>query len=482
MPYILKNSADLFPDFGNISKWLAVGGSDPASHIWMNLQRVDSSSTSLSDSSGNFQLASITDPPSSLTVGGKIYCIFYTAGSVVVAEGLYNIVSFSGSTLVVDCPYSALASFARFSFITDYANYYFRIEYTLPNGDVVKSIHTFSPTTLTYADVSAFTKDYVSITSKAIPTSVNNDIADNIDAYVSVAIYEIYDGPDGHVDALSDGDNIDMYIVNAANQLQNVNGVSLVDKITNDTPSQLLKFLTDFIQPTLFKGYPFHTSFIYSSLMTSVVAYDYSCYDGAGSLLLNANPTLSAGANLAHVNRLFFRASIPDATKTIDVFLKKNVGGTPYSETMTVRYKYCGGGNAVCLKWMGISGAWNYWVFSGNNTENLEVTAPQGVFEPFITNLAISDTDSDFVTKDTSPELELSVDNIDQNDLNGLKTLLQSPKVMMLTNPDTWIDDGVDKWVTVKVKTGKFKIKEARAKLGGLQFAIALPQVYIQTN
>lgn len=478
MPYIILNSAKVFPDFGSTSNWCAIGGVDERSHIQLKLMRVDSSSTSVSDSSGNTKLASITNAPSSLTVGGKVHATIYDVGSVVLASGLFNIISYSGSTLVIDCPFPTGASFARLSFITDYENFRFRFEFENDSEVIATSVGQVGPDMTTFLNVTPFTRHLLQAKMKKQPTSGNNDVSDFMDNLVTVNIYEVYNGPDGPFDDESTGDAININIVNAANQTGNTYGISLVDKITNTTPSQLLKFLRGGVEPTYFIGFPFHMTFIYSSLMTGL-AFDMErleC-DTNGTTLASTDQAITT-THIGHVNRLFVRGSVIAGTDHFLITLRKNSGNAALSETMKVRYR-CAPIRPVQLWWLNTDGSWDQHVFGIKQTKNITV-ASGGEFSQFEEDLALMDSDSDYLSVDGFQTMTLGDDGLDENDCLKMQNLRTSVKTYVLLNPDTWSSAG-EKFFSVKKNMGTFELSKTNNALGSVSITIQYPKLNIQT-
>lgn len=489
MPYFLVNESKIYPDFGSICKWVAIGGKDPNAHVKFNLMRVDSSSVSITNSSGNTQFASISYPPAGLTVGGKIYMIVYNSGSVVLAEGLFNILSFSGSTLVVNVPFNASFSFARFNFITDYANYRFRVVHQTTDDSgaswdtVATSDHFPSPNQQTWVDASPFLQPSVKIQSKAIPLTVINDVADFMDKQCMLTVYEVYDYDSTHIDQISVNSgsiNLDIFIVNAANQIQNPYGISLIDKINDDDNHQPLKFLCDFVKPTWFAEFPFHLTYIYPELLNDDIDYKHDNLDYNGSSLASASAVIDP-TKIGHVNRLYIRNAITAGTVTVRAYIQKHTGGAVVSELKLIKYQYCTKKNPVCLKWMGATGAWNFWVFSVNQIHGINITSRDGQFGTFVADLALADTDTDWISKEGFPEMIMGANDLDKNDLDGLRSMLVSPKVMILQNPEDWFTVG-DRWLTVKIPVGKFKIKEEKSNgnNGSFEITAVFPEIYTQ--
>jgi len=480
MAYSILNYSKVFPTLGGgVSKWCAIGGSNTASHIKLQLLRSDGLSTVITNGSGNVKLDSYGTPPTTLTTGGSIYLIAYDAGGVVLAEGLFSIISYTAGVITTNMPYSASYITINICFVTDYANFRFRVEYLDGSETIASAIYTPGTNQIAWVDASPFLKDTVAITSKVIPSSGNNDVADDINSYCQLFINEVYDGPDGHFDDISEGVDIDLYVVNAANQLQNPKGISLIDKMTNNTPSQLLKFMSDTDRPTWFAGYPFHMTFIYSELMTDPLSARFEFLDINGVQLSTAVNALTD--HKSYVNRVFIRSTVPAGTKTAQINIQKTTGSTAMSEVKYINYVTCNDPNIVFLKWIGPSGAWNFWLFSYNQTENFETASSQGVFSRTVDNLATAESYSEWISKEAVGELLLGAEGLSRNDMTLLKTLLSSPKVMMLMNPTTWVTDG-EIYQTVKVKNGKFKIGDTRTALNSLELAIALNEINVQVN
>ena len=131
--------------------------------------------------------------------------------------------------------------------------------------------------------------------------------------------------------------------------------------------------------------------------------------------------------------------------------------------------------NPVYLSWFIKRGGIDYWLFGRTQGESLRVSAGQ-IFERDITDIENADTIADFLTKDAVDVTRLGAENLDANDIEGLKGLLTSPKVQVLMSQNPIV------WQTVLVSPGTFKIKETRERRFRLELDIVHIQQIIQTQ
>lgn len=480
MPYAILNQTNLYPIIAggtDPSQWVAVGGVDSNSHTRVNIVRQDFEVSGTTNSSGNTNLAiGITLP--TLTVGGRVYIMLANK------TGFYNIISAGANNIVIDLPWTSnQAGFVNL--ITDFSNYRFVVNfmYSTDGGSTwvknASAVHVPGPDQSVWIDASVFYKNLLKITSTPIASgAIANDQELGADVYAKIETNEVYTSPDGLVDQASDGTDIYLRIVNTANQIQNPKGISLVKHITDGAGHSPLKFLGSFTEPTYFNGFPFSLGFINPEFMIGTYDTVLDQFDSAGSTLSQITSSFATSIK-GHVNRLFIRGAINSLTRRMRIIIVDG-SATAFSEYKYMRIVQCSKANPVFLKWW-YNGAWNYWLYNFNQVESNEVTASQGTFSKFQSDLALMDTDSDFVSRETMPDMTLGAQGLDLNDITGLKTILSSSKVMMLSNLDSWTTDG-DKWVTVKIKTGKYKIRETGAALSDISFTMVLPEIYNVTN
>jgi len=145
------------------------------------------------------------------------------------------------------------------------------------------------------------------------------------------------------------------------------------------------------------------------------------------------------------------------------------------TEVKTVRLNNACVQNPVYLAWFNKLGGIDYWLFGRTQGESLRVSADQ-IFERDITDLEKADTIKDFLTKEAVEVTRLGAENLDANDIEGLKGLLTSPKVQVLMSQNPIL------WQTVLVSPGTFKIKETRERRFRIEVDIVHPEQIIQTQ
>lgn len=111
--------------------------------------------------------------------------------------------------------------------------------------------------------------------------------------------------------------------------------------------------------------------------------------------------------------------------------------------------------NPVYCTWVNTLGGREQWLFHKVQTEGLQ-TSREGDFEPHTTDIENSRGQIKDITMFAQPQLVV-YGVVDTEDLEGLKTILYSPNVEVLTNPDTWETDGC-KWQIYRPQAGSFKI------------------------
>ena len=71
------------------------------------------------------------------------------------------------------------------------------------------------------------------------------------------------------------------------------------------------------------------------------------------------------------------------------------------------------------------------------------------------------------------------MDVLKAEDMDGMQSLFESPKVMMLMNPETWESDGAI-WQRVIVNTGTLLILKTRTSYLDVKFTLDLPYRFKQ--
>jgi hypothetical protein len=109
----------------------------------------------------------------------------------------------------------------------------------------------------------------------------------------------------------------------------------------------------------------------------------------------------------------------------------------------------------VFATWINTLGGREQWLFHKINTESIN-TESLGTFEPFVEDLETARGQIFDIGIFAQPKITC-YGLIDSEDLEGLKSILYSPNIEVLVNPETWETEGV-KWQVYRVETGSFRI------------------------
>ncbi len=143
------------------------------------------------------------------------------------------------------------------------------------------------------------------------------------------------------------------------------------------------------------------------------------------------------------------------------------------TEKKIVKISGCAHRNPVFVTWLSTLGR-EQWLFDINQTEALE-TVDGGTFEPSIEDLETSRgqiLDLDIMA---TPQLIVYA-LLDNEDIQGVKTIMYSRTVEMLMNPSTWTVDG-PKWQRIRPRKGSFKIIDTNEVRSQLTITFDLPYI-----
>jgi len=126
----------------------------------------------------------------------------------------------------------------------------------------------------------------------------------------------------------------------------------------------------------------------------------------------------------------------------------------------------------VYLTWLNGLGGYDSWLFFKEHTERVKTKA----VNPYSINIEDLETaigTNDITGKNITPQIQVG-GRIMVEDMDGMESLYESPKVMMLTNPETWQTDGA-KWKRVIVKTGSLITLKTRTSYLEVKLTLDLP-------
>ena len=131
----------------------------------------------------------------------------------------------------------------------------------------------------------------------------------------------------------------------------------------------------------------------------------------------------------------------------------------------------------IYLNWLGTGGERNYWLFDYLQTHNIN-TSVVGNFQPYITDNTNAESYLIEIGRGAFKTIVCGA-YVDIEDVEGIKTMLYSPNVLLLLNPTTWQADG-PKWLGVKPLPGSFKLYDTDQKKTEIQFTLEFPEINIQ--
>lgn len=278
------------------------------------------------------------------------------------------------------------------------------------------------------------------------------------------------------------------YWVNAAKQIGDTWGQNMGEYVTFNTapPDYPAKFLTLFAQPVYWPGFPFEIAFIRSQDLDGLdLEFLLTNHDASGTAI-GFGIQDDIEAEETGVIRFF-----PDPTdisgSAYSIQLRILDGDdVEYTEVKTVQVSHDCTDFPVYLKWINTLGGWSYWLFAFDQQKSINV-GDAVTFERNITELSTADNKLQYLSKRAFPKIVCGANDVSAANFAGLKGLLYSPVVMMLTNPDTWETDGegdtpLPKWQTVLVQPGSFNLETTRGGFADVEITLQLSEINVQTQ
>lgn len=136
--------------------------------------------------------------------------------------------------------------------------------------------------------------------------------------------------------------------------------------------------------------------------------------------------------------------------------------------------------NPVYLTWVGPKGGRNYWLFHKRQKKLNDIKAGN-VFNSYVSDLEDARSNSEYLSKDAWPQMEIGADNVPVEKIRGIASMLRAVKVEMLMNPTTWESEG-PKWQTVKVLPGTFEIEDTGQSYSRIEVTIEQSFIYLQSQ
>jgi|GEM_PF-670293 len=427
---------------------------------------------------------------------------------------LYN------NTLTIDAPFINPLSKTGFVNINKMKPYYqvnTQIEYEDPLTGKTKTItctHRPDKRGVTRADISSFLQSLLRAKDESDFTKINfRD--NNLSASYRIKYAEIWQNP--ATDTQAGGVYIDTgqpyYVVYAARQLGDAFGGNMAPYVpfkTVDGASRRARWITDFAEPAYSTGYPFDIGFIYGEELAGLDVFaEITPLDINRNPLLNSirvsyllnedrsfllnqdssklvikrqeiinKPITQNIARYVGLNRLCINTEFSNQASYFTIALKYTDAGNithTITQTQTVRIDDAVDDQSIYLRWIGLSGSWNYYRFVYNQELTLDVQNAV-IIKNHILDWANQDATEDVISKSAGIKMKVMAEDLSVADIKGLQSVKYSPKVQMLVNKNPV------KWQTVVLNTATFAEYETRNGQAPFSVTFNLPGLNIQTQ
>ena len=131
----------------------------------------------------------------------------------------------------------------------------------------------------------------------------------------------------------------------------------------------------------------------------------------------------------------------------------------------------------IYLTWLNGLGGYDSWLFFKEHSVTTR-TKISNKYNINVQDLENAVATNDITGKDVSPQIKIGGRML-AADMDGMQSLYESPKVMMLSNPETWETDGA-KWKRVIVKTGSLLTLKTRTAYLEVKLTLELPYIFKQ--
>lgn len=515
---ILQSSPSADLGNGNVSNWNAA-----FNPIWFKYQRIDFEITSIRENSapllvhGGKLLVAINADMSNVTIRSTLTSPIPGAPTITspgdfvyiktaLYEGSYEVLAKTAGTLMLDCPFVANDGVGVININSLRPNYNIQTEITYVDP-ITGKFNTITSTNWPFpdghcnVDLSSLLKSLLRVKDYSQYNLINyRDM--QLSASYTIKYAETWAGNTPIWAAITRP----YYVTFAARQLQQIGSGNLQEFVPYPLGFQPAKWLTDFLMPVYNYLFPFDLSFIFSEYMVGLNAYyeivlldinknPLSVQSVVNSFLLNEDGSFilnqdgskfiiasqALGGNIVeHVglNRLLINFNPPDTCWYFSVQLKYNpVSGSPYALTQPIicRIDQNTPDRQVYLRWIGLTGSWNYYTFAYNQVMSLEVTNPV-LMKNFVTDWFETDTIADTISKNAGKKMQVFAQNLSIDDINGLESIRYSPKCQIFIGKavsGAW-------WNTIIPDAGSFTTNETYINAYSFDMVFSLPEKNVQ--
>ena len=435
--------------------------------------------------------------------------VYINAGPYV---GVYVVNSVrTNGALVISTPFTTNATgFININLLRPYYQVRTQITYQDPvsgQENTITSTNRPDNTGLIKADISNFLQSLLRAKDKSDFTQINyrdNDLS----ASYQIAYAEYWDGKLSGAETLTYIPVTDpYYVLYAAKQLGDAYGGNLAAYVPFQSvtdSSQRAKWIIDFAEPAYSNGYPFDIGFIYSENLAGLQLYcqltlldiNRNALPGGlqnsyllnedGSWLLNQDGSKFIIASQSSVNtpipaqlglnRLLINEAFDSDVYFFTLALMYNDSdGTPHqvTQSQTVRIDDAVDEQSVYLRWIGLTGSWNYYRFVYNQEVSLDVQNAV-IIKNYVFDWVNQDGIEEVIGKSAGQKMKVMAEDLSVADIKGLQSIKYSPKVQMLVNKNPV------KWQTVVLNTATFSEYETLNGQAPFSVTFNMPSINIQ--
>jgi hypothetical protein len=501
---LLTNDPSVDLGNGNISRWNAA-----FNPIVFTYQRKDFEVISISQDSETQKASLQLNASLSGVKPGEL--VYLNAGAY---NGTYSVYQMLDNVLIIDTPYVSASTTTGYININSHRPYYKILTKITYQDKLTEQQQTITATNrpdskgIIKADFSNFLQSLLRAKDESDFTQANfRD--DNLSASYQLQYAESWDdgSASGHVsDYISITDPY--YVVYAAKQLGQRYGGNLAAyvpfaSVTNN--SQLAKWITDFEEPAFSNSYPFDIGFIYSEYLLGINIYcelipldinrnplpgnaqaNYLLNED-GSWLLNQDTgkLIISGQTISNtplpaklgLNRLLINSAFPSEAFYFNIALKYEDEHTTHTitQTQTIRIDDAVDDRSVYLRWIGLSGSWNYYRFVYNQEISLDVQNAT-IIKNYVSDWENQDSIEEVIEKDAGQKMKVMAEDLSLNDIKGLQSIKYSPKVQMLINKNPV------KWQTIVINTATYSEYDTMNGQAPFSITFNMPSINIQTQ
>ncbi|HTD97922.1 MAG TPA: hypothetical protein VK668_01480 [Mucilaginibacter sp.] len=177
------------------------------------------------------------------------------------------------------------------------------------------------------------------------------------------------------------------------------------------------------------------------------------------------------------LNRLLISDGFPPEARYFTIALKYADEHSTHTitQTQTIRIDDAVDEQSVYLRWIGLSGSWNYYRFVYNQEISLDVQNAT-IIKNYVADWENQDGIEDVITKDAGQKMKVMAEDLSIKDIKGLQSIKYSPKVQMLVSKNPV------KWQTIVINTATYSEYETLNGQAPFSVTFNMPSINIQTQ